>query len=220
MCRAKGAEGTASGGCGRLFVTRRGDTLSAHGVCGERFNPRFLSRMRKKAPLTVERKNGKGGVASEQTSHPSPPPQAAGLVRFVVPPFPARIASLDSRGSPCPFAIPLKTTKKGVVTPFLDHSRGLVCAVAYFKSSKRDADAYTAVWRGSRNTLRLFRLPYAKYSTGANTEALKNQNTNQRSVCVLERTSSEMDELCRLRHSEGYGACEDAARRAFGLRKV
>lgn len=26
-----------------------------------------------------------------------------------------------------------------------------------------------------------------------------------------ERTSSKMDELCRLRRSEGYGACEDEA---------
>ena len=59
------------------------------------------------------------------------------------------------------------------------------------------------------------RISYVKYSTGTNRKTPKNQNTNQRSVCVLERTSSEMDELCRLRHSEGYGACEDAARRAF-----
>ena len=40
-----------------------------------------------------------------------------GLVRSVVPPLPTRIASLDSRGSPVPFANPLKTTKKGAAAP-------------------------------------------------------------------------------------------------------
>ena len=62
-----------------------------------------------------------GGVLANSISLVSP--QAAGLVRFVVPPFPARTASLGSRGSPA-FAIPLKTTKKGADAPFLDHSRG------------------------------------------------------------------------------------------------
>ena len=95
---------------------------------GERFNPAFFLSMRKKAPLTVERKNGKGGVCVGTNFTSLAPPQAAGLVRFVVPPFPARIASLDSRGNPCPFAIPLKTTKKRADAPFLDFSRGLVCA--------------------------------------------------------------------------------------------
>ena len=33
---------------------------------------------------------------------------------------------------------------------------------------KRDADVYPTDRRGSRNTLRLSRLPYVKYSTGAN----------------------------------------------------
>ena len=37
----------------------------------ERFQPRLLSRMGKKAPLTVERKHRQGGFASEQTPHPS-----------------------------------------------------------------------------------------------------------------------------------------------------
>ena len=134
---------------------------------GERFNPAFFLSMRKKAPLTVERKNGKGGVCVGTNFTSLAPPQAAGLVRFVFPPFPARTASLGSRGSPA-FAIPLKTTKKRADAPFLDHSRGLVCAKVSFKSIKRDADAYQIDRRGSRNTLRLFRLPYVKYSTGAN----------------------------------------------------
>ena len=125
--------------------------------------------------------------------------------------------------------------------------------------------------RGSRNTLRLFRLPYVKYSTGANlatrifyralrkpdstvarrafldrrcndntqngttrfsarqryfrvlrlffayfflARQKRNQTANQRSVCCLERTSSGMDETCRLRRGEGYGACEDECPRS------
>ena len=130
------------------------------------FQPRFLSHMRKKAPLTVERKNTKGGFASEQTSHPSLPRGARNLVRFVVPPFPARIASLDSRGSPF-FGIPLKRPRRGCC-PFLDFPRSLVCADVNYKTMKRDADAYQIDRRGSRNTRRLSRLPYVKYSTGAN----------------------------------------------------
>ena len=98
----------------------------------------------------------KGGVASEQTSPPSLPRGARNLVRSVVPPFPARTASLGSRGSPA-FAIPLKTTKKGASAPFLDHSRSLVSAIAYSTSTKRDADVYQTDRRGSRNTLRLSR---------------------------------------------------------------
>ena len=39
----------------------------------------------------------------------------------------------------------------------------------------------------------------------------KNRIANQRSVCNSERTSSAMDEACRLRRDEGYGACEDEA---------
>ena len=67
-----------------------------------------------------------------------------------------------------PFAFPLKTTKKRADAPFLDFSQGLVCAKHIPNQHKRDADAYRTDRRGSRNTLRLFRLPYVKYSTGAN----------------------------------------------------
>ena len=141
-------------------------------------------------------------------------PQAAGFVRFVVPPFPARIASLDSRGSPI-FGIPLKRPRRGLMPPSWIIP-GVWFVRKYIQAiKKRDNDAYWTDRRGSRNTLRLFRLPYVKYSTGTNMGTIKNQNTNQRSVCVLERTSNAMDELSRLRGSEGYGVCEDAARRAF-----
>ena len=64
--------------------------------------------------------------------------------------------------------IPLKTTKKGAAPPFLGFSPGLVLCGNCFRLSKRATDAFLLSWRGSRNTLRLFRLPYVKYSTGAN----------------------------------------------------
>ena len=93
---------------------------------------------------------------------------------------------------------PLKTTKKRADAPFLDHSRSLVCAKVDYKSTKRDADVYPVVRRGSRNTLRygradrgvrpytgnagrcghrplrtskyrkVSRISHVKYSTGAN----------------------------------------------------
>ena len=94
-------------------------------------------------------------------------PQAAGLVRFVVPPFPARTASLGSRGSPF-FGIPLKRPRRGLA-PLLGSFPEFGFVQSTFQiSKKRDADANRIDRRGSRNTLRLFRLPYVKYSTGAN----------------------------------------------------
>ena len=84
-----------------------------------------LSFMRKKAPLTVERKNSQGGFASEQTPHPSScPPLAADRPR----PFRCSSFSHTNRFAgfawePCPFAIPLKRPRKrrflflGTITP-------------------------------------------------------------------------------------------------------
>ena len=126
----------------------------------KRFQPRFLSRMRKKAPLTVERKNSKGGFASEQTPHPSScPPLAADRRR----PFRCSSFSHTNRFAgfawePCPFANPLKTTKKGAAAPFLGFSSGLGLCGSFFKLTKRDTDASVLNRRGHRNTLRLFRL--------------------------------------------------------------
>ena len=66
-----------------------------------------------------------------------------------------------------PFAIPLKTTKKGLL-PLLGFFPGVWFMQSVFQATKkRDADAYWIARRGSRNTLRLSRLPYVKYSTGA-----------------------------------------------------
>jgi hypothetical protein len=86
--------------------------------------------MGKKTPLTVERKDGKGGVASEQTPHPSScPPLAADRRR----PFRCSSFSHTNRFAgfawePCPFAIPLKRPRRGLRPPSLDFPRSLVCA--------------------------------------------------------------------------------------------
>ena len=90
--------------------------------------------------------------------HPVRRKRRTGVVRSVVPPFPTRIASLDSRGSPVPFANPLKTTKKGAAAPFLGFSPEFGSYRGFFKLTKREADAYLRVRRGYRNTLRLFPL--------------------------------------------------------------
>ena len=50
----------------------------------------------------------------------------------------------------------------------MDHSRSLVCA-KLFQISKNAMQVRIGIdRRGSRNTLRLFRISYVKYSTGAN----------------------------------------------------
>ena len=136
-------------------------TRSARGTV----QPLFLCAAKKK-PLAVKRKRQRGiCVGTNFTS--LVPPQAAGLVRFVVPPFPARTASLDSRGSPF-FGIPLKRPRRGLMPPSWINPRGWFVQSAFQATKKRGADAYWTDQRGSRNTLRLSRLPYVKYSTGAN----------------------------------------------------
>ena len=90
--------------------------------------------------------------------HPVRRLRRTGVVRSVVPPFPTRIASLDSRGNPAPLTIPLKTTKKGAAAPFLGFSPEFGSYRGFFKLTKREADAYLRVRRGYRNTLRLFPL--------------------------------------------------------------
>ena len=94
--------------------------------------------MRKKAPLTVERKNGKGGVASEQTPHSSSClPLAADRSR----PFRCSSFSHANRFAgfvwePFPLIIPLKTTKKGAAAPSLGFSPGFGLCRNYFRLSK------------------------------------------------------------------------------------
>ena len=77
-----------------------------------------------------KKKTAKGDLRRNKLHIPHPVRRLrrTGVVRSVVPPFPTRIASLDSRGSHVPFANPLKTTRKGAAPPSLNHPRSLVCA--------------------------------------------------------------------------------------------
>ena len=139
--------------------------------------------MRKKAPLTVERKDGKGKVASEQTPHSSSCPL------FLL--FPHESLRWIRVGA-LPFCKPLKTTKKGGCGPLpWIFPGGLVCA-------ETDSDLQNAlqirIWQtgvvveilcvcfgrdlngssfvrnmhGRACCAGALRLPYVKYSTGAN----------------------------------------------------
>ena len=71
-----------------------------------------------------KKKTAKGDLRRNKLHIPHPVRRLrrTGVVRSVVPPFPTRIASLDSRGNPAPLTIPLKTTKKGAAAPFLGFS--------------------------------------------------------------------------------------------------
>ena len=140
-----------------------------------------------------KKKTAKGDLRRNKLHIPHPVRRLRriGLVRSVVPPFPTRIASLDSRGNPAPLTIPLKTTKKGAAAPFLGFSPDLVCA-------ETDSDLQNAlqirIWQtgvvveilcvcfgrdlngssfvrdmhGRACCAAALRLPYVKYSTGAN----------------------------------------------------
>ncbi len=60
-----------------------------------------------------------------------------------------------------PFAIPLKRPRRGLRPPSLDFPRSLIRTEIIFGFTKRGTDAYLPDRRGSRNTLRLFRMPFA-----------------------------------------------------------
>ena len=109
----------------------------------------------------------KGEFASEQTSHPSPcrKRQVSSVSLFLL--FPRESLRWIRAGAP-PLQSPLKRPRRGLMPPSWIIPGGWFVQSISQASKKRDADAYQAVRRGSRNTLRLFRLPYVKYSTGAN----------------------------------------------------
>ena len=108
----------------------------------------------------MKRKPAKGDLRRNKLHipHPARRKRRTGVVRSVVPPFPTRIAALDSCGSPVPFANPLKTTKKGAAAPFLGSSPGRGSCGDRFRLAKRTTDVSLIDRRGSRNTLRLFRM--------------------------------------------------------------
>ena len=64
-----------------------------------------------------KKKTAKGDLRRNKLHIPHPVRRLrrTGLVRSVVPPFPTRIASLDSRGNPAPLTIPLKATKEEAI---------------------------------------------------------------------------------------------------------
>ena len=107
-----------------------------------------------------EKKTSQGGVASEQTPHPSScPPQAADWRR----PFRCSSFSHTNRFAgfawePCPLTIPLKTTKKGAAAPFLGFSPEFGLCGDRLGLTKRATGTDLADRRGHRNTLRLFRM--------------------------------------------------------------
>ena len=68
------------------------------------------------APARIQRSDSRGKRRNNETDETCRL-RRTGLVRSVVPPFPTRIASLDSRGSLAPFANPLKRPRRGVRPP-------------------------------------------------------------------------------------------------------
>ena len=177
--------------------------------------------MSKEKAAGGEKETSKGGFASEQTPHPSScPPLAADRRR----PFRCSSFSHTNRFAgfvwePCPFANPLKTTKKGAAAPFLGFSPGLgLCGICFQIVQTRDGCVFDRpAWQSKYSAIvsnvpcvevRLcairdaalagrtaFRLPYVKYSTGAD-----------RTTCMAYRALGKPDST--------------AARRAFGLRLV
>ncbi len=100
-----------------------------------------------------KKKTAKGDLRRNKLliPHPVRRLRRTGVVRSVVPPFPTRTASLGSCGSPRPLCNP----------PSLDFPRSLIRTEIIFGFTKRGTDAFLLNWRGSRNTLRLFRMPFA-----------------------------------------------------------
>ena len=151
-----------------------------------------------------------------QIPHPARRKRRTGVVRSVVPPFPTRIASLDSCGSLAPLQTPLKRPRRGLRPHSLDFPRSLVRTEVFL--SLQNAKQMRICESGEvieilcgcfgcilydspfmRDILRspckeeAYRIPYVKYSTGAN----KTTRTVYRALGKPNQT---------------------AARRAFGLR--
>ena len=127
--------------------------------------------------------------------HPVRRLRRTGLVRSVVPPFPTRIASLDSRGNPAPLQTPLKRPRKrrflflGTITPpnigdcgiFVQWLSFCLCRgrcphrpvrICCFTVMLGEFVIFIGpMWASAPTTLHrtdIVRIPYVKYSTGAN----------------------------------------------------
>ena len=158
----------------------------------KRIQPPFPLMSKEKA-AGGEKETSKGGFASEQTPHSSScPPLAADRRR----PFRCSSFSHTNRFAgfawePSPLCNPLKTTKKGAAAPFLGFSPGLgLCGICFQIVQTRDGCVFDRpAWQSKYSAIvsnvpcvevRLcairdaalagrtaFRLPYVKYSTGA-----------------------------------------------------
>ena len=135
---------------GRKPRRRRGGTAPEGRE--EAFQPLFLCAAKKK-PLAVKRKRQRGRLRRNKLHIPHP--AASGRSR------PFRCSSFSHANRFAGFARepllwnPLKTTKKGVETPFLEFPQEFgLCKRIFQVNRNRDADAKRADRRGSRNTLR------------------------------------------------------------------
>ena len=121
--------------------------------------PLFLCAAKKK-PLAVKRKRQRGScVGTNSTSlilSAACGGQASSVPLFLL--FPHESLRWIRVGALAPLQTPLKRPRRGLRPPSLDFPRGLVCAEFVFRFTKRATDAFLLNWRGSRNTLRLFRV--------------------------------------------------------------
>ena len=148
----------------------------------------------------MKRKPAKGDLRRNKLHIPHPVRRLrrTGVVRSVVPPFPTRIASLDSRGSPVPFAIPLKRPRKrrslflGTIPPpnigdggiFVQWLSFCLCRgrcphqpnenYEFAEDFRKTTYSAGTMWASSPTVLHrtdIVRISYVKYSTGANETA-------------------------------------------------
>ena len=103
-----------------------------------------------------------------------------------------------------PLTIPQRP-QGGLRAPFLDYPPG--CGGAF--ESAGGAIYNIKFYCGARRFAVARFLGLRNATTKEPEQNPKYQIATQRSGCNLERTSSGMDEPCRLRRGEGYGACED-----------
>ena len=159
----------------------------------KRIQPLFPLMSKEKA-AGGKKKAAKGELRRNKLHipHPVRRKRRTGVVHSVVPPFPTRIASLDSRGSLAPLQPPLKTTKKEAIPFPWNHHPSEYRRCQYFYS----VFVILPLWASAPTSLRkshTLRIPYVKYSTGVN-----------RTTRTVYRALGKPDQT--------------AARRAFGLR--
>ena len=131
-----------------------------------------------------KKKTAKGELRRNKLHIPHPVRRLrrTGVVRSVVPPFPTRIASLDSRGSPVPFANPLETTKKGAAAPLPWIFPGVRFVLKLFQICK------TRYRCGFGKSARL-----SKYSASVSTSIRQIFNGRKKAICTAYRALGKPD---------------------------